>query len=121
MTTLETRDLYNRAIERYGVGAQVMKAIEEFAELTQALCKASAAEGQAPERVAEIADNLSEEMADALIMWEQLLLIFGNSEDVSDWLGRKKERLEARLWREAMEARPDRETARGAERGRRNG
>lgn len=97
MTTLETRNLYTRAIERYGVGAQVMKAIEEFAELTQALCKASAAEGQAPEQVAEIADNLSEEMADALIMWEQLLLIFGNSEDVSEWLERKKLRLEARL------------------------
>ena len=97
MTTLETKNLYTRAIERYGIGAQVMKAIEEFAELTQALCKASAAEGQAPEQVAEIADNLSEEMADTLIMWEQLLLIFGNSADVSEWLERKKLRLEARL------------------------
>lgn len=97
MTTLETKDLYTRAIERYGVGAQVMKAIEEFAELTQALCRASAAEGQPKERVAAIADNLSEEMADALIMWEQLLLIFGNSEDVSEWLERKKARLERRL------------------------
>lgn len=97
MTTLETKDLYTRAIERYGVGAQVMKAIEEFAELTQALCRASTAEGQPEARVAEIADNLSEEMADALIMWEQLLLIFGNSEDVSEWLERKKARLLARL------------------------
>ena len=103
MTTLETRDLYNRAIEHYGIGAQVMKAIEEFAELTQALCKASTAEGQFEARVAEIADNLSEEMADALIMWEQLLIIFGNSKDVSKWLERKKLRLEARLEAESGE------------------
>lgn len=120
MTTLETKDLYTRAIDHYGVGAQVMKAIEEFAELTQALCKASAAEGLAPERVAEIADNLSEEMADALIMWEQLLLIFGNSEDVSEWLERKKERLGGAVGGGDVSA-TDRETARGTEGGRRNG
>lgn len=98
MTTMETQNLYTRAIERYGEGAQIMKAIEEFAELTQALCKASTVTGDTdPGQIAEICEHLSEEMADAQIMWQQLLLIFGNSADVSDWLERKRERLEARL------------------------
>lgn len=106
MTPQETRELYARAIERYGAGAQVMKAIEEFAELTQALCKACAsaperpAEGRgrgAEEKMAEICDNLAEEMADVCIMWQQLMLIFGNAREVDDWMERKKIRLLARL------------------------
>lgn len=92
------QELYLRAIDRYGVGAQIMKAIEEFAELTQALCKASTATGDTdPGQIDEICEHLSEEMADAQIMWQQLLLIFENAGSVAEWTDRKLDRLEARL------------------------
>lgn len=92
------QELYHRAIDRYGEGAQIMKAIEEFAELTQALCKASAATGDTdPAVLDEICEHLAEEMADAQIMWQQLLLIFESTGSVAEWTERKLDRLEARL------------------------
>lgn len=97
-TAEEMMRLYLKAIERFGEGAQIMKAIEEFAELTQALCKAAEVSGNTdPEILDGICEHLAEEMADAQIMLHQLLLIFRNTGAMSDWTERKLDRLEARL------------------------
>ena len=61
------------AIKQYGVKSQVDVAIEEMAELTQALIK----NRRYPEDE-EIRKNVREEMADVSIMLDQLKIIFGD-------------------------------------------
>lgn len=57
-------DVYNRAIEEFGVVAQVDMLIEEMAELTQALLKWR--------RGKDAMDNVHEEVADVEIMLAQI-------------------------------------------------
>lgn len=73
------------AVEKYGSGAQQMKAIEELGELIRALARADDPE------------NIAEEMADVEIMLAQLKIILGNDEDVERWKVKKLQRLNRRL------------------------
>ena len=75
------------AIALYGVESQVNMAIEEMAELTQALLKLRRAESDTARYVAVVA--IREEMADVSIMLSQLELIYGDVSDIE----------EAKLWR----------------------
>lgn len=61
-------DLYKKTVEKYGMEHQIMKAVEEMAELTKALCDIR--QGRC-----DVWD-VAEEMADVHIMLEQLMLIF---------------------------------------------
>ena len=73
------------AVEKYGSGAQQMKAIEELGELIRALARA------------DDPDNIAEEMADVEIMLGQLRIILGNDTDVERWKVKKLQRLNRRL------------------------
>ena len=87
-------EVLKAAIEKYGAEAQVVVALEEMAELQQALTKFL--RGNPDQR------NINEEMADVSIMLEQLKLIFGNRAAVTHWVGKKVARLEQRLKTQAI-------------------
>lgn len=76
--------IYTKAISRYGKMSQVNKAIEELSELIRALSR-------------QDLDNISEEMADVEIMFEQLYRIYNNAAYVGEWKTKKIERLYKRL------------------------
>lgn len=86
---MKTNELYHRAIETYGIRNQWAVAVEELAELQKEICKMLRGGG-------DIA-HLAEEIADAKIMIEQLIIIFDVKEMVEDYRRRKLERLERRL------------------------
>ena len=89
MLTIEERNaIYKIAIEQWGPIAQKVKAIEEMAELIQALCKDFFGKLDLL--------NAVEETADVEIMMEQLRIMFG-SDAIDDAKQFKIERLAAML------------------------
>ena len=75
--------ILEKAIETYGVEAQIRMSFEEMAELTQAICKSL--------RGADNLNNVVEEIADVEIMLEQIKMIY----DIEQWEidMKKKEKL----------------------------
>lgn len=71
MTNKEKIELYKNTIEHFGKEKQCLKAIEEFAEVQQQLVKHLLD----PQSI-NIKANLCEEIADAEIMLEQLMMMF---------------------------------------------
>lgn len=70
MVTQQQRELYQAAINKWGVKAQVIKAIEEMAELTVNLAKRL--------NSLEVSDEqLIDEVADNVVMAGQLCIIMG--------------------------------------------
>ena len=74
------------AFKLNGVEMQLTVAIEELAELQQALCKYKRGEEH----------NVEEEIADVKIMIEQLEMLF-NKKDIERWKNKKVARLQERL------------------------
>ena len=68
------------AVEHYGVEAQMIKAMEELGELTQAVARVLLW-GNGEDEL----ENLREEMADVSIMLSQLELIFGDVTEVEEY------------------------------------
>ncbi|MBQ8797211.1 MAG: hypothetical protein IJZ56_03335 [Oscillospiraceae bacterium] len=90
MKTLEERQkTYTNALSRYGEEAQLVVAIEELSECQKEICKFLRGYGNT--------GNLAEEVADALIMLEQVQYLFGIGEMVNKEMDRKIERLDFRL------------------------
>ena len=90
--------ILERAVDTYGVQAQIIKTIEEMAELTKELCK----DGCSGERV----DLIAEEIADVEIMLEQLRYIYRRENIdfyISRWKDAKVDRLSLRLEGEGKE------------------
>ena len=86
----ETIDTYKKAIKTYGEKAQKLMAIEEMSELTKEICKDF--------RGKLNRENLIEEMADVLIMLDQMLILYKISgEEVGLMRIKKVERLKERL------------------------
>lgn len=96
--TSEKMDILEKAINTYGETHQIDKAIEEMSELTKALLKLRYARDGYEHDI--IMDSVDEEMADVLIMWTQLSLIFGNAFRIDAWQDKKIERLARRLDKE---------------------
>lgn len=90
---MNKRELYNLAIKKYGVNAQIDMCIEEMSELTKALLKHRRAIGDF-QREKKIYADIKEEMADVSIMLEQMEGIFG---DFTLDKEKKLSRLEKRL------------------------
>ena len=94
-------DVLNNAIDKYGTLGQIDKSIEEMSELTKALLKERYAR-MTNNHLAEI-DNVCEELADVVIMLNQLVLIFTeryhafSREDLQKVVNFKLKRLEERL------------------------
>ena len=89
MTGKERVKLYLRAIRTFGATMQITVAIEEMSELTKELCKAKRGIGNT--------DHVAEEIADTIIMLEQLQIIFDCNERVAEIKQRKLERLQGRM------------------------
>jgi NTP pyrophosphatase (non-canonical NTP hydrolase) len=84
----EVADLCAEAVDVYGAEAQIWMAIEEMAELSDAIAK------HRRDRVTR--EDVCEEIADVAIMMIQLAAIFGPDE-VNDYLEQKIDRLDKRL------------------------
>ena len=90
MNYQEVIDTYKQAISAYGEKAQKLMAIEEMSELTKEICKDF--------RGKLNREHLIEEMADVLIMLDQMLLLYKISgEEVGLMRIQKVERLKERL------------------------
>lgn len=71
MSNLDRHNIYQQAIERWGVDAQVDQLIEELAELIVAVNHA-----RRSGYVAQDYDHVIEELADVEIMLEQMRYVF---------------------------------------------
>ncbi len=90
MNYQEVTDIYKQAIKTYGEHAQKLMAIEEMSELTKEICKDF--------RGKLDREHLIEEMADVLIMLDQMLILYKISgEEVGLMRIKKVERLKERL------------------------
>lgn len=85
-------EILQDAIDTYGRNSQINIAMEELAELIQALSKFNRDNSDW-----NTVDNISEEMADVIIMLSQLEIIFGNSEDINTYIDSKLKRLYNRI------------------------
>ncbi len=102
LSSVSDYETLEAAILKYGAENQVDIAIEEMSELTKALLKErrQAKKGfdvSAAETFKTLEDDISEEMADVIIMLVQLQMIFNNKEEVSRYINSKVERLKARM------------------------
>ena len=88
---MEAHEIYRKAIETYGVEPQTKMAIEEMAELTNALMKFA--------RGRVTVDDIVEEIADVSVMIQQLSIIFGQKA-VQLQIDYKTQRLAKRLNKE---------------------
>ena len=94
-------DILNKAIDKYGTSGQIDKSIEEMSELTKALLKERYARMTNSHN--EAIDNVCEELADAVIMLNQLVLIFTerylafSREDLQKVVNFKIERLKGKI------------------------
>lgn len=85
----ERKKVYAKAIGTWGDWTQMVVAIEELSECQKEICKIL--------RGGENFPHLAEEIADAIIMLEQLRLIFNINDQVCECMDAKVRRLEERL------------------------
>ena len=82
-------EVYTKALEHFGEENQLTVALEELSECQKEICKFLRGYGNA--------GHLAEEIADSLIMLEQVIYIFGLDEMVDQQVDRKILRLEDRI------------------------
>lgn len=82
-------DLYQLAIDRWGVDAQLTVVIEELSELAKEICKLK--------RGFDNLEGLAEEIADVEIMCEQLRFIIDKDFKINAYKQAKLKRLADRL------------------------
>ena len=90
METEKLKEIERRAVETYGPLNQKIKLFEELSELQNAICK---------ERWGrDTVDHIAEEIADVLILFNQMLIIYDiDPETVNDYFRSKLLRLEDRM------------------------
>jgi NTP pyrophosphatase (non-canonical NTP hydrolase) len=88
--TGEQKKIMLKALNKYGIDAQDDIAIEEMSELTKAIIK------NRRYRNFETMENLYEELADVLIMCEQILMSL-DRDKVQSYIAAKLKRLNERL------------------------
>lgn len=88
---MDTHEIYRKAVETYGIDAQRRMAVEEMAELTNALMK--------QDRGRNTAMDVIDEIADVTIMMQQLAFMYGR-EVVQERIEYKTQRLAHRLNKE---------------------
>jgi len=103
---METRKLLLKAIGHFGVQHQTTKAVEELAELTAELTRIQDAR--------TTVNNIREECADAMIMCEQVALMYGYDE-VQEWKRIKLDRLKERIENENRQSGNNDRRVRGPE------
>lgn len=93
--TNQQLDVLKQAIETYGIIPQLDMAIEEMAELTQAISKFKRTK-VSNARVSE-SRSIIEETADVIIMIEQIIIMLNRTEEVEAVIAEKVERLYNKL------------------------
>ena len=88
----EKKEIYEKAIKKWGTKKQLWVVVEEFSELIQSLSK-SIRKNDIPKAT----ENMSEEIADCLIMLEQLQKMFDIEKRVIEYYNIKLKRLEKLL------------------------
>jgi NTP pyrophosphatase (non-canonical NTP hydrolase) len=86
---MKRNDLYNLALDKYGVTAQQLMMVEESSELTKVILKGLRDGMNKAELIDEIADNE--------IMIEQMKQMYGIRDEVAARKKYKKRRLEKRV------------------------
>ena len=89
MSYTERAEVYNSAINRYGMGAQCVVALEDLSECQKEICKVLRGKGNL--------EHLAEEVADATIMLEQLQIMFDLNGAVCQMMDEKVKRLADRI------------------------
>ena len=89
MTYEEREPVYLNALVHFGYLKQMVKCLEELAECQQAIAKVILG--------GENFDHMAEEIADAIIMLEQMRMMFNIDEKVSAYMAAKVRRLDKRL------------------------
>ena len=97
--TDEHERILKKAIEHYGDGTQIDKAIEEMSELTKALLKLRHAEKDYELDILQKA--VAEEIADVGIMLRQLRMIFDFDSTILHYEDEKVQRLHRQIRKEA--------------------
>lgn len=97
--TKEQERIMAQAIDKYGTEGQMLKCVEELAELSQALTKYLLYAGKMStgEEEVELVDNLFEELADVLIMTHQMTMIL-DEVYIRKQIEAKLDRLHKRLY-----------------------
>ena len=92
------KNIFKKAISKYGTHNQMLKCIEECGELSRAvsriLIELSSGDGFTTK---ESEENLHEELADVCIMIEQMIMMFDCLDEVVLWQTKKINRLKERL------------------------
>lgn len=83
--------VYEKAISHYAEAHQVIKAVEEMAELTNELAKATTDSSRTT------LEKIADEIADVTIMMEQLAIMFNINQHVQDRIDYKVKRLAQRI------------------------
>lgn len=86
---MDAKAIYTNAYIAYGEKSQLIVALEELSECQKEICKFLRDSGNI--------NHLSEEVADALIMLEQVQLFFGIEDCVANFREMKLRRLDQRL------------------------
>lgn len=84
-------------IDSYGKDPQIDVAIEEMSELIKALVKDRRNKCEHADVKANFRSAISEEMADVIIMLKQLEMIYGNKDEVQQYIDNKISRQRVRL------------------------
>lgn len=92
---MEQRKDLEDIIKHYGREHQQLKAVEEMAELTQAIAKHL----NADDPIGPTLENVKEELADVKVMVDQLLIIYGE-DNVLEIVKEKIERQKVRMLNE---------------------
>lgn len=97
--TEKMKRVTEKAVNHYGNGHQTSKCIEEIGEFLQALIKYNL---EPDDEMAMMAKgHLQEEIADCIIMLQQMRLVYG-PEGVDWWTNFKLERLEREIEKESV-------------------
>ena len=101
MSSKSNKEIMQKAINTYGLENQMIKTIEELAELSQNLSKALIRLNSKSDKTLSAdlksVNNIFEEMADVEIMLEQCKMMFECETEVQDWKEKKIARLAERL------------------------
>lgn len=98
LPTTAYSEVLRRAAEIYGKEAQTDMAIEEMSELSKALLKHRRSEKSSEAYDCESTKrNIYEEIADVIIMFTQLIMIYGGREEIQKYIDSKVLRLAERL------------------------
>ena len=92
----DQRNICKKAVESYGEISQMIKATEEMGELIRAISRVILQQGESD---VQIESNYNEEIADVIIMLEQLKYTRHYKQELVDfWKEEKLKRLEGNVW-----------------------